>query len=147
MNRDDYVLASMAMAGRDPLSPVQVQKYFFLLDQNVSENVGGAHFDFQAYDYGPFDKEVYEVLDDLRGQGLVEVVGDTWRGIRTYRLTEAGFHAAEEPIEQLPDVIQKYARDVVSWMRQLSFTQLVSAIYSEYPEMQANSVFRPARTS
>lgn len=145
MNRDDYVLASMAMAGRDPLSPVQVQKYFFLMDQNVPKGVGGTHFNFQAYDYGPFDKAVYEVLNELRGRGLIEIVGDTWHGIRRYRLTEAGFRAAEESMEQLPGAVQDYARDVVAWMRPLSFTQLVSAIYAEYPDMQANSVFRPAR--
>ena len=69
MTRDQYVLASMAMAGREALSPVQVQKYFFLLDQNVPEELVGERFNFEAYDYGPFDKAVYKVLDEMRDLG------------------------------------------------------------------------------
>ena len=142
MNRDDYVLASMAMAGREPLSPVQVQKYFFLLDRNVPEDVAGGHFDFQPYDYGPFDKEVYQTLDALQARGLVEIASPNGRGVRLYRLSETGIREAAEPLKRVPEYIKTYARSVADWIRPLSFTQVVSAIYAQYPEMKVNSVFR-----
>lgn len=142
MNRDEYVLVAMAMAGRDPLSPVQVQKYFFLLDKNASDAMGGAQFKFEPYDFGPFDKAVYEALDSLRGRGLVEVAGDLSRGMRMYRLTEDGFHEAEKPMKGIPAYVRAYAHEVADWMRPLSFSQLVSAIYDAYPDMKVNSIFQ-----
>ena len=142
MNRDEYVLAAMAMAGRDPLSPVQVQKYFFILDKNVSDLMGGSQFEFEPYDFGPFDKAVYEALDSLRDRGLVEIVGDLSRGVRMYRLTENGFHRAEDPIKGIPANVRTYAQGVAEWMRPLSFSQLVSAIYYAYPDMKVNSIFQ-----
>ena len=143
MNRDEYMLAAMAMAGRDPLSPVQVQKYFFLLDKNVGDAMGGVQFDFEPYDFGPFDKSVYEALDSLRARGLVEIEGDLSRGVRMYRLTEDGFHEAEEPMKKIPAYAQTYAQEVAAWMRPLPFSQLVSAIYDAYPDMKVNSIFQP----
>jgi hypothetical protein len=37
---------------------------------------------------------------------------------------------------------REYIASVASWVRQLSFQQLVASIYNKYPEMKANSVFR-----
>jgi len=42
----------------------------------------------------------------------------------------------------LSDEVRKYLDDVVEWTRSLSFTELVKAIYQDYPDMKANSVFR-----
>ena len=142
MNRDDYVLVSMAMAGRDPLSPVQVQKYFFLLDRNVPKDVAGGHFNFRPHDYGPFDKEVYRTLSALQARGLVEIDPPNGHGVRRYRLSETGAREAVELLERVPESIKRYAREVADWIRPLSFTQVVSAIYAQYPEMKVNSVFR-----
>ena len=36
-----------------------VQKLLFLLDREAAEIVGGPHFRFVPYNYGPFDKGVY----------------------------------------------------------------------------------------
>ena len=72
---------------------------------------------------------------------------DTPRGIRMYRLTDKGFRKAENSLGEIPEYIQEYAQAVAEWMRPLSFTQLLSAIYAEYPEMQVNSVFREAASA
>ena len=61
MNREQYVLASMSMAKNQALSPVQAQKFFFLLEKNASCVVADEpYFDFKPYDYGPFDRSVYK---------------------------------------------------------------------------------------
>ena len=41
----------------------------------------------------------------------------------------------------LDDNVRDYMGEVVSYVRDRSFSELVSAIYREYPEMQENSVF------
>jgi hypothetical protein len=47
---------------------VQVQKLFFLLDENIAADLGGRQFSFEPYDYGPFDRAVYSELELLARQ-------------------------------------------------------------------------------
>ena len=142
MQRGQFVLAAMSPAVVESFSPIQIQKLLFVLDENVPAQTGGPYFNFQPYDYGPFDKAVYEELDQLRSQDLVEVSGTGWQSFRQYGLTGSGFKQGERFFKELPDVVQPYIIEVVEFVRSLSFAELVSAIYSAYPEMRENSVFQ-----
>ena len=142
MTRDQFVLASMAIVDRKSLSPVQVQKFFFLLDKNIASDVEGPHFDFQPYDYGPFDKDVYTTLDEMREEGLVEIVYGRHDDIRKYRLSDKGYRTAQTALTEFSAAARKYAQDVVEWITPLTFVQIVSAIYRAYPEMKTKSVFQ-----
>ena len=56
-NHDDIVAA--AFAATEPgtkFDPLRAQKLLFLIDQVVSERIGGPFFDFRPYLYGPFDQ-------------------------------------------------------------------------------------------
>ena len=140
MKRGEVVLSALAPACGAPHSPVQVQKLLFLIDRNVPRDVGGPHFDFQPYNYGPFDKAVYEELEALAKDGLVEVCpGWKWNG---YRLTEAGQKVGDGVLSSLKPNTREFIVKVSHVVRSLTFTQLVSAIYKAYPEMRANSVFQ-----
>lgn len=139
--RDSFVLASMSPAGTGPFSPVQVQKLFFLLDKNVAEQTGGRHFDFEPYDYGPFDKDVYLELETLEEKGLVEILKTYSHGSRIYKLTDEGLKVGSENFNEFSKPVQQYICAVVEFVHSLSFAQLVSAIYEAYPEMRVNSVF------
>ncbi len=140
MDRKDIVLAGMAPAKGGQHSPVQMQKLFFLLDNNITPLVAGPHFNFSPYHYGPFDKAVYDTLEELEIEGLVDTVPD--RRWMNYRLTLAGQAAGERLFGELPEPAQRYIERVSELVRSLTFTQLVSAIYRAYPEMRANSVFQ-----
>lgn len=140
MNKKEIVLAGLAPANCCFHSPAQVQKLFFLIDKNIAEDVSGPHFDFQPYNYGPFDKEVYEVLEGLEKEGLAEIVQlHRWK---EYRLTENGQIKGNKLLNALPVKAKDYIKKLSEFVRQLNFTQLVSAIYKAYPEMRANSVFQ-----
>ena len=141
MTRRDYVLAVMS-AGEDlaRFSPVQVQKLFFLLDEEIPDRVGGPHFNFQPYDYGPFDKAVYQDLDKMAFHGLVDQTGDGRS--RTYMLTSEGLQRGRMALGKLTPGMQSYVAALSNWVRSLSFAQLVSEIYRRYPEMRVNSVFQ-----
>ena len=145
MEREAFMLAAMSPAGSNSFSPVQVQKLFFLLDENVAKQVSGSYFDFQPYDYGPYDKDVYIELNQLEKEGLVEIITPTVQGVRSFRLTNEGQQAGNEVLGEFPEPIQQYIRDVVNFVRSLSFAELVSAIYQAYPEMKVNSVFAEAK--
>lgn len=141
MERRDIVLAALTPAMTGPFTPVQVQKLFFLLDDRAKNGIKGPHFNFKPHHYGPFDKKVYDELEGLADEGLVEVVEVGRAGLRTYRLTEQGYKAGEGVFFTLGVPVQEYISEVVSYVRGLSFSELVSSIYSEYPEMRENSVF------
>ncbi|MDQ1184697.1 hypothetical protein [Agrobacterium larrymoorei] len=141
MNRTEIVLAALAAAGQNAtFTPVQVQKLFFLLDKEASHLLDGPHFTFAPYDYGPFDRGVYDELDGLSARGLAEVQS-TGR-YRKYSLTAQGFGQGAAMLGDLPENTREYVSSISKWVRDLSFEQLVASIYKRYPEMKANSVFR-----
>lgn len=141
MNRKEIVLAAMAPAKGRTHTPVQLQKLFFLIDRKVPDKVAGPHFDFQPYDYGPFDKDVYTVLETLAAEALVEAA-DTGRSWKMYSLTPDGQRKGEELLGSLDPTTKDYIERLSTFVRSLSFPELVSAIYKAFPAMKVNSVFR-----
>ena len=140
MERHDFVLACMSPAENEIFRPVQVQKLFFLIDRNLHEILGGQYFNFEPYNYGPFDKTVYEALEALAAEEMIEIVQDhTWK---SYKLTNAGLERGRVVFEELPEKAKAYITQISNFVLSLSFTQLVRAIYNAYPEMRANSVFQ-----
>jgi hypothetical protein len=129
----------MAAAG-GPLTPVQVQKLFFILDRKIALQIGGPHFSFVPYHYGPFDATVYHSLDALAEQGLIatEATGSA----RRYGISTSGLHTGLAAFGRLPIGVQNYVRALAAWIRSLTFAQLVSAVYDAWPEMKAKSIFR-----
>ncbi len=121
-------------------SPVQVQKVLFLIDKEIPKLTGGPFFDFQPYDYGPFDKAVYDTLEELTRGGLVDAApGLRWR---RYRLTDTGQQEGSKILGTLDRRASDYIKKVSKFVRALSFEDLVSAIYKAYPDMKVNSVFK-----
>jgi hypothetical protein len=141
-SREEIVLAALLPAGGVPHTPVQVQKLLFLVDRNLASLIGGPKFNFEPYHYGPFDLEVYSTLGELERQGLVEITQSHSGNWREYRLTPEGQSCAEAVRIRLDQRAQNYLEKASTFVRSLSFTDLVSAIYKAYPEMRARSVFQ-----
>lgn len=144
LNRKEFTLAVMGAEPGAIYEPVQVQKMFFLLDRNIADALGGAYFDFQSYDYGPFDKSVYQELEGLAIEGIVRIeYPSDWRRKR-FSLTAAGQQQGQKLFQVLERPAQNYIRKVSRFVRSLSFAELVGAIYHAYPDMKVNSVFDSA---
>jgi hypothetical protein len=140
VNRREIVLAALAAAKGDKYTPVQVQKLLFLIDRNLLDILGGPHFNFAPYNYGPFDISVYEIIRALQTEGYVEV--DHEKAWKSYRLTIKGQKLGYKLLNSLPKIARNYIIKISEFVRSLTFTQLVSAIYKAYPDMRANSVFQ-----
>ncbi len=140
MERSELILATMSQADGGAFRPVQIQKLFFMMDREIPKEIEGPHFSFRPYDYGPFDSDVYLELDALEMLGLVQI-DQEWNW-RVYSLTKEGQEKADELFEKLSDKAKAYINETVEFVRTLSFTQLVRAIYKAYPEMRKNSVFQ-----
>lgn len=119
-----------------------MQKLLFLIDKTIPQHVGGPHFQFEPYDYGPFDAQVYRSLDDLASRGLVEIVSQPNLRWKKYKATDSGFERGQALLSSLEPSVQAYIKSLSSFVRRLSFAELVSSIYREYPEMREKSVFR-----
>jgi DNA-binding PadR family transcriptional regulator len=120
-------------------TPVQVVKMLFLMEKKIPSQIGDAKFNFVPYDYGPFDPTVYSELRILQRDGLLDVM-DTKP--RLYRLTPLGHRESAQLMQRIDAGVATYLRNLGMWMSGISFAQLVTAIYREFPEMRANSVFR-----
>ena len=140
MNKDKFVLVAMAPAGIGAFSRVQIQKTLFLLDRNIGKLTGGPYFDFKPYHYGPFDAEVYRVLESLESRGLVAIARDPRQPSPMHTLTSTGLTKGQEELARLDQQMQDYIRNTVAFVRSVTFAELLSAIYDAYPEMAANSV-------
>ena len=140
MTRAELVMAALSTSKGKLFSPVQVQKLFFLIDRELGERIGGPYFDFQPYNYGPFDKDVYEELTALFSAGMVEEVPE--RNWISYRLSIFGQERGERVLASLDPAAKDFFQKASSFVRGLSFTDLVRAIYKAYPDMRANSVFQ-----
>ena len=141
--RQQLVLAALvAGESNSELSPVQAQKLFFLIDKNVAEALGGQQYNFEPYDYGPFDSAVYADLDwlSLPQEGYMEIVRSG--RYRTYRLTARGREVGAQRLNQLDAQTRDYFGRAKDWVKSLSFQSLVRAIYQAYPEMRVNSIFQ-----
>ncbi len=141
LSRSQFILASFALQGSSAsMSPVQVQKFFFLLDKEIPTMTSGPHFNFRPYDYGPFDKNVYLEIEDLERKGDTQITTES--GIRSYKLTQEGKRKGDILASHLSPKAKEYISRVGEFVRRLSFEQLVSSIYKAYPEMREKSVFR-----
>lgn len=141
--RTDLVLAALAASDGAPYTPVQVQKLFFLADENIAGFIGGKRFKFKPKDYGPFDSEVYDEIETLCDRGLAETEELGYAPRRRYRLTPAGQQQGRDILgTKMEQAAADYLRELSSWVRGKDFASLVSSIYKHYPEMKVNSVFR-----
>ena len=142
-SRQKIVLASLSLCPDASLSPVQAQKLFFLIDEKIARLLGGRQFDFRPYDYGPFDKSVYSEFESLERQGYVTITPfGPIGGKRRYGLSSIGMELGTKLQADLPSEAATFIQETASWIRSMSFAQLVGAIYSAYPHMRSNSVFK-----
>ncbi len=139
MTRRQWVLAVLAAAEGEAVTPVQLQKSLFLLEQRHPEIGKRAFYKFTPYAYGPFDPSIYNDARSLEAEGLITITRPDW-GAREYRINEAGIKAAKNL--DMGDAVRDTLKETVDHVRSLSFRELLSEIYRAYPKMRTRSVFR-----
>lgn len=140
----DWVLLTIDASPAKSLSPVQLQKALFLFSRNLDDGQRQTDdfYQFEPYDYGPFDRTVYDDAEALERLGDVVIDSPHSTGRRRYSATPSGTERAASIRESLNSEAREYLDRVVGWVTRLTFNGLVKAIYQEYPEMRANSVFQ-----
>jgi hypothetical protein len=140
LDREEVLLVMLALAQGKELTPVQIQKSLFLADEEVRPAFR-SRYNFEPYDYGPFDKQVYADAQALAAKGFVKIGTDP-RGWSTYAATPEGLQRGATLKGGMNGDQHEMLDRIVGLVRRLSFTALVSAIYKKYPRMRERSVFR-----
>lgn len=143
MEKKDVTLLVIESAGEEGLSPIQIQKSLFLIEQSHLPALPSDFYEFYPYNYGPFCEEVYQDADALVEEGMVfdmPVSGQSWS---MYFIAPKGRDRAEA-IRSENDIgdLAQYIKEIVEWISSLTFSGLLRAIYSKYPEYRENSVFQ-----
>lgn len=142
MQRRNWALLTLAAAEGAELTPVQLQKVLFLLGDRQRDKVGRGFYSFHPYNFGPFSADVYADADQLEVEGLAQIArGAPGRSWSLYAATPDGLARAREVASQAPQGLPEYIARLVKWARSLTFQELVSAVYSAYPEQRRNSIF------
>jgi uncharacterized phage-associated protein len=143
MRARDWTLLVIAAAGGRSVSPVQLQKALFLLKQNLGTKLAREDFyEFEPYDYGPFNGTIYHDAEVLASEGLVSIDIPVSQRYREYSATAEGLARANTLRAAIDVQVREYLDRVVRWVRSLGFNALVQAIYDKYPWTAKNSVFR-----
>ena len=141
LTKKDWTLLAVAAAMGDPLTPVQLQKSLFLLGEKRQAVVGQDFYQFEPYSYGPFCRAIYDDAEILEAEGFVRIDrADPGRNWAQYSATVKGLARARELRDEAPTAAVEYLDVAVQWVRSLSFSELVRAIYQEFPEQKKHSV-------
>lgn len=140
MRRKEWILLALRAASEHSLQPVQLQKSLFIVGQ--SGRKPKKFYVFEAYDYGPFSRLIYEDADELRKEDLISRIAEVDSNWSSYMLTEKGADLALKLDSSAPIESWKYLQNVVKWVEGLSFKELVKSVYAHYPEYRINSVFK-----
>ncbi len=95
MTPKDWTLLVIASARGKEVSPVQLQKTLFLIGKNLTpaQRRSATFYNFRAYDYGPFDRTIYDHADELRNEGLILIYPESG-SLRGYIALSAGLDRA-----------------------------------------------------
>ena len=145
MTRAEVILAAMAAGGRGvSYDGLRIQKLLFLIDVEIPDLVGGPHFDFAAYNYGPFDKGLYELLGALERLGLV---AQGYRnGYADHSLTPQGSVEGGRLLGALSPEARQFMESAANWLRLSTFRRILTVIYRQYPEMAQHSIVPELKT-
>ncbi len=126
------------VAGRTKL-----MKELFLLQQR--DKKVAPRYDFKPYDYGPFSQQIWSDLEELKVRGLIDsenlYPGETYfltpRGVAVARVLWS--HEDPKTLERIFDIKVRFNR--------MPLSQLLSYVYSSYPQYASKSVLESFESS
>ena len=133
VSRSDILLAIVAAADGKELSRVQLQKVAFLLSEEFKGRLPADFYKFDKHKYGPFCIDIYHDTEMLLYWGWIRSKPGTDKYSISEQFSLPGFQFNED--------IKRYIKDTVAWVADMSFGELVRAVYLLYPELLERSKF------
>jgi uncharacterized protein YwgA len=135
----------LAADGAEPVEGrTRLQKLLFLIQMRADEMDMELFdmYDFIAYDYGPFSKNIYDDIEYLDQRGFLrETPKQLDDGVikYDYEITPKGKKYLRSEVEQSSDIIG-LINSVKSDFNDADLKNFIEYVYSEYPEYAENSV-------
>lgn len=137
VSRSDILLAILAAAGGKELSRGHLQKVAFLVSEEFKGELPADFYRFDKHNYGPFCHDITSDTDMLLYWGWIRSSPGIDGSAETYSIA----NQVNLDEIQVAENIKRYIRDTVAWVVDMSFSQLVKAIYLRYPEFLERSIF------
>jgi len=125
------VLVNMLRCAGGSASRVQLMKWAFLLAAETPSRGGSAYYQFVPYLYGPHSFALYQEMDALVRDGIVEFPGENIG----WRLTNTAFRA----VPPLDTPVRTDVRYVMNKYGAMSRSRLTDMVYERYPWFTVNS--------
>jgi len=147
-----YVKGPKGEIGEEIVGKTRLMKLMFLLlkDEKLEQYLTD-DFSFEAYKYGPFDSEIYDIINAFKELGVIEIKGDVSfhstfdedvenYDVKTrFKLTELGIKKTEDIVKYIPFKIVKNIELVKKKWANKPLLQLLYYVYSKYPEYAKHS--------
>lgn len=137
VSRSDILLAIIAAANGKELSRGHLQKVAFLVSEEFKGRLPADFYTFDKHKYGPFCIDIYNDTDMLLYWECIQTRLSADRSSEKYsiakRINIDGF--------QLDEDIKRFIKNTVAWVADMSFGELVRAVYRLYPEFLERSTF------
>lgn len=148
MNRKLIPLALARGHGEQPIEGrTRLQKMVFLVQKELeNEGIsldGNESYEFWAYDYGPFSKELADEIDTLLAEKKLDETEKSFDDGKIkyqYQLLEAGEFNADGHERKLAAVTEK-AEEIKATYNDLALPEVIDEVYTRYPEYAKNSVY------
>jgi uncharacterized protein len=142
LTRRDWLLVFIGLPdGSYPTDQIRLMKGMFLLSKEGPPE-GRDLYDFEPYDFGPFDKRVYADLDSLTSDGLIASDPVMGTNRRTFRVTSRGEAMVRELAAGFSPESLQYLADLKQFVGSMSFLRLLRHVYAKYPQYAVRSVMR-----
>lgn len=130
----DVLFAIVAAAGNKSIDLAHLQKVAFLVSEKFGQELTG-FYTFRKHYYGPFCQTIYVDLAMLQDYGYIHSQEGKQK---TYSI----MHQLDLEDFNLPNELVEYIKEAVAWVIDMSFDELLGAIYYLFPEYHKNSAFR-----
>ena len=150
MHRKLLPLALMYAGDGEPIEGrTRLQKLVFLMQKQLEETgenpLQSQNYEFIAYDYGPFSKELYEDLDATIERNMVESeqesIGED-KDKYVYEIKTDGEQWVENQLsKEAAQRILTLAEEIKEEYGSVYLSDLIDEVYSQYPEYAENSIY------
>lgn len=130
-----FILKILSLIDGYELSPIQLQKFFFLLEKRIGSEANV--FNFEPYYYGPYSQELKDIICELEKNGYIQ--SNNINGIQHYSISRP--LRAEELNNFLTEEKRNFlSTKLIDFVTSMTFRDLCFSIYKEFPEMAKRSV-------
>jgi uncharacterized protein YwgA len=135
MKQEQFVLSIFSVLKNYRLSPIQIQKLFFLLEKKHNDIFANCsnEFQFKPHYYGPYSKKLNDIVNKLTHDKYLATVQNN--DIRYYQIN-TDIDNNNYSINNVNTIIE-----LADYILNKGFKELCFAIYEDFPEMKENSIF------